>query len=155
MPISETVRALYTKTRLVETDDTLQDAAADTMMFANVPNYCYRPPSTQNAIEIAFTMGADGQACVAYLYAYRKNGDIVLVWDATLTAGKQEATSGEFYVDTIASSTDNWITAIKEVDVSAADRMSRIILDTCGYSGFFVQFTGLSSESARALYSGF
>ncbi len=155
MPISETLRAEYTKTRLVSANDTLVDAAADTMKFANLPNYCYRPPSTQNAVEIAFTMGADGQACDAFLYAARKNGDIVLVWNGTLTAGKQVATSGEYYVDTLASTTDNWITTIKEVDVGAADRMSRIVLDTCGYSYFFVQFTGISSESARAVYSGF
>ncbi len=155
MPIAETLRAEYTKTRLVSTDDTLVDAAADTMKFASLPNYCYRPPSTQNAVEIAFTMGADAQSCAAFLYAARKNGDIVLVWDGTLTAGKQEATDETFYVDTLGSTTDNWITTIKEVDVGGGDRMSRIVLDTCGYSYFFVQFTGLSSESARAIYSGF
>jgi len=156
MPISETIRTGYSGPRAaISSDDTLVDAAADTMMFANVPVYSYKPSSQQNAIEVAFSMGADGQACAAFLYAHRKNGDIVRVWDATLTAGKQEATDGTFYVDTIASSTDNWITTIKEVDVGGADRMSRIVLDTCGYYGFFVQFTGLSSESARALFSGF
>lgn len=156
MPISETIRIGYQGQRAAITvDDTLVSAAADTMMYANVPNYTYKPSSTQNAIEVAFTMGADGQACAAYLFAYRKNGDIVLVWTGTITAGTQEATDGSFYVDTLASSTDNWITTIKEVDAGAGNRMSRIVLDTCGYYGFFVQFTGLSSESARAVYSGF
>lgn len=156
MPINETTRIGYSGPRAaISSDDTLVDAAADTMMLADVPTYSYKPNSQQNAIEVAFTMGADGQACAAFLYAHRKNGDIVLVWDGTITAGTQEATDGSFYVDTLGSTTDNWITTIKEVDAAAGDRMSRIILDTCGYYGFFVQFTGLSSESARALYSGF
>lgn len=155
MPVNETLRARYETSRLVETNDTLVTAAADTMMFADVPNYSYRPPSTQNAIEVAFTMGAEAQSCGAYLFAYRKNGDIVLVWSGTITAGAQEATNGEFYVDTFGSTTDNWITTIKEVDAGGNDRMSRLVFDTCGYSGFFVQFDGISSESARALYSGF
>lgn len=156
MPINETIRIGYSRPRAaISTDDTLVDAAADTMMLADVPTYSYKPSTQQNAIEIAFSMGADGQTCAAFLYAHRKNGDIVLVWDGTLTAGKQVATDGTFYVDTLGSTTDNWITTIKEVDASGGDRMSRIVLDTCGYYGFFVQFTGLSSESARALYSGF
>ena len=155
MPISETIRSPYTKTRVVSSDDTLVSAAADTMMFADMPNYAYRPNSRQNAIEVAMAMGADGQSCVAYLFAARKNGDIVLAWTGTITAGTQEATDGKFYVDTIAASTDTWITTIKEVDGGAANRMSRLVLDTCGYSYFFVQYTGLSSESATSYFSGF
>ncbi len=155
MPISETLRIGYAKTRIVTTDDTLVSAAADTMMLEDVPSYSYKPDTRQNAIEVAFTMGADAQACAAFLFAHRKNGDIVLVWNGTITAGTQEATDGRFYVDTFATTTDNWITTIKEVDAGGNNRMSRLVLDTVGYYGFFVQFTGLSSESARALFSGF
>ena len=156
MPITETARLGYSKPRAaITSDDTLVSAAADTMKYANVPAYSYKPSTQQNAIEVAFTMGADGQSCAAYLFAYKKNGDIVLVWDGTITAGTQEATDETFYVDTLGTTTDNWITTIKEVDAAGSNRMSRIILDTAGYYGFFVQFTGLSSESARAIFSGF
>jgi hypothetical protein len=156
MPANETVRKPWAYPRAIEdTDDTLVTAAADTQMFADIIDDPFRPDSTINAIEIAFTMKADGEACAAFLFAARENGDIVQVWDGTLTAGKQEATSGRFYVDTLGSTTDNWITTIKEVDVGGADQMSRIILDTCGYKYFFCQFTGLSSEDVQAMYSGF
>jgi len=156
MPIRETIRFGYSRPRAaISSDDTLVSAAADTMMLDDVPTYSYKPNQSQNAIEIAFTMGADGQSCAAVLFAARANGDIVQVWNGTITAGTQEATDGSFYVDTLGSTTDNWITTIKEVDAAGGNRMSRIILDTCGYTDFFVQFTGLSSESASAIYSGF
>lgn len=154
--LNETIRAPWSMPRAaVSSNDTLVDAAADTMMFEDIIAGSYKPPVTQNAIEIAFAMGADAQACAAFVYAARENGDIVLVWDGTLTAGKQEATDGLFWVDTFGSTTDNWITTIKEVDTGGADRMSRLVFDTCGYRYFFVQFTGLSSESVKTYYSGF
>lgn len=154
--LSETIRAGWSKPRTaVSSNDTLVDAAADTMMFEDIIAGAYKPALSQNAIEIAFTMGADGQACAAFVYAARENGDIVLVWDGTLTAGKQEATDGSFYVDTLGSTSDNWITTIKEVDGGGDDRMSRIVFDTVGYKYFFTQFTGISSESVTAIYSGF
>lgn len=156
MPISETIRLGYSTPRpAISSDDTLVSASATTMKAANVPDYAYKPDTQQNAIEIAFTMGADGQACAATVFAARKNGDIVQVWTGTITAGTQVATDGSFYVDTFATTTDTWATTIKEVDSGAANRMSRIVFDTVGYTYFFVQFTGLSSESARAIYSGF
>ncbi len=154
--INETVRNVWqTRRAIVSTDDTLVSAAVDTMMFEDIIDNAFRPDSSMNAIEISFSMGADGQACAGFVYAARLNGDIVLVWNGTLTAGKQEATSGRFYVDTLGTTTDNWITTIKEVDIAGADRMSRIVFDSCGYAFFFTQFTGLSSESAQAHYSGF
>jgi hypothetical protein len=154
--LNETIRSGYTVPRgAISTDDTLVTAAADTMMFADIPDGSYKPPMTQNAVEVAFSMGADAQSCVAYLFAARKTGDIVLVWTGTITAGAQEATDGLFYVDTLAGSTDTWITTIKEVDGGGNDRMARIVLDTCGYHTFFTQFTGLSSESVKTHFSGF
>lgn len=154
--LNETIRAGWSAPRAaISSDDTLVSAAADTMMFEDIIDNSYKPPLTHNAIEIAFSMGANAQACIAYVFAARRNGDIVLVWTGTLTAGTQEATDGDFYVDTFAGTTDNWITTIKEVDGGGNNRMSRIIFDSCGYRDFFTQFTGLSSETARAHYSGF
>lgn len=156
MAINETIRVGWSKPRaVISSDDTLLTASATTMKTANIPADSYKPESSQNAIEIAFLMDADGKACVVFLFAAKENGDVVLVWTATLTAGKQVATGGKFWVDTMAASTDTWITTIKEVDVGANDRMSRIVLDTCGYKHFFCQFTGLSSETVQAYYSGF
>ena len=156
MAIGETIRSAYSTQRAaISTDDTLVSAAADTMMLEDIPAHSFKPSSTQNAIEVAFSMGANAQACVAYLFAARDNGDIVLVWTGTLTAGTQEASDGSFWVDTLASTTDNWITTIKEVDAAGSNRQSRIVLDTVGYRYFFTQFTGLSSESVRSFFSGF
>lgn len=156
MPITQTVRRGWDTPRAaITTDDTLVSAAADTMMFDDIPSYAFRPPSALNALEVAFTMGANAQACAATLFAARENGDIVQVWTGTITAGTQESTDSRYYVDTIGSSTDNWITTIKEVDTGGNNRMSRIVLDTCGYMYFFCQFTGLASESVKAHYSGF
>ncbi len=156
MPIGETIRRGWNIPRgTISTDDTLVSAAADTMMLEDIPGDAYKPDPAINALEVAFSMDADGKACVAYLFAARANGDIVLVWTGTLTAGTQEATDGSFYVDTFASTTDNWITTIKEVDVSGSNRMARIVLDTAGYKYFFTQFTGLSSETVKPYFSGF
>ena len=153
---SETIRRNYTTPRAaIATDDTLVSAAIGTMKFANIPSYAFRPDSAMNAVEVAFTMDADGKACAATLFAARDNADIVQVWTGTLTAGTQQATDGGVWVDTFATTTDTWITVIKETDASGNNRMSRIVLDTAGYKYFFVQFTGLSSETVRAFYSGF
>ena len=115
------------------------------MKYANIPDYAYLPTVAKNAVEVAFTMDANASACVAYLYAARKNGDIVLVWTGTLTAGTQQATDGGVWVDTFAGTTDNWITTIKELDGGGNNRQSRLVFDTCGYRYFFVQSFGYAS----------
>lgn len=158
MPINETIRSPYTRTRWVGTDDTLVSASATTMKWANVPDYAYKPSPQQNAVEIVFKMGVNAESCLAYVFAVRKNGDIVRVWDGTITCGTMEATDEVehgHYVDTFASTTDHWITTIKEVDASGGNRMSRLVFDSCGYYGFFVQYTGLSTETVTAMFSGF
>ena len=156
MPFTETVRSGWSKPRaIVSSDDTLVSAGVGTMKFANVPSYSYKPATSQNALEIAFTMDADASSCIAYVFGAKKNGDIALVWFGTITGGTQQATAGGVWADTVASSTDNWITTIKEVDGGGDNRMFRIVFDTVGYYEFFTQFTGLSSETVQAHYSGF
>ena len=140
---------------VVSTDNTLVSDANTTMKYANVPATAYSPAVGQNIVEISWSMGADAQSCVVHVFAARKNGDIAKVYTATLTAGKQTSTDSRKYVDTIASGTDTWITSCVLVDVAGADRMSRLLFDTCGYTSFFCQYTGLSSESVKAYYSGF
>lgn len=155
MPVTETIRAPWSKPQpIVSSDDTLP--AATTSKFANIPSNAYKPTSTQNALEVCFTLGADAQNCVAYLYAARKNGDICLAWTGTITAGTQVSTDGRYYADTVASSTtDLWYPNIREIDGGGNNRVFRIRLDTCGYMYFYCLFTGLSSESVRPYYSGF
>lgn len=135
-------------------DDTLVTADPNGMKYADIGD-TYSPSSKQNGIEIAWVMDANDSSCVAYLFAIRKNGDIALVWTATLTAGAQQSTSNEYYVDTISSITDNWITPVGKVDYGGNNRMARIMLDTCGYDKFFFQYTGLSSETVQAYISGY
>ena len=152
----ETNRSEWSVPRLaISSDHTLVSAAVGTMKFANIPTYAYKPSRTQNAIEIAFAMNADAAACVAHVYAARENGDIAEIWTGTLTAGNVENTDDDYWVDTFASTTDTWITTIKELDAAGNNGMSRIIFDSCGYRYFFVQFTGLAAETVRAFYSGF
>jgi len=136
----------------VSTDDTAHGATTST--YDDIPETAYKPTTGQNHVEITWTMRVDAQSCVVYVYAARPHGDIVLVWTATLTAGKQASTDSRYYVDTIASSTDNWLTPVKECDGSGADRMARIAFDTNGYAFFWCLYTGLSSESIKAYYSG-
>lgn len=139
-----------------DTDDTLVSAGATTMKFANIPTQRYEPNSRHNGIQIEWTMGADAQNCVAYVFAAKNQGDIVLAWNATLTAGTQASTKGAgFYVDTAASITDNWGSGVVEIDGDGNNRVFRITLDTEGHRYFFVQYTGLSSESIQAQYSGY
>lgn len=154
--VLDTQRDGWSKPRgAITTDDTLVSASYSTMKFANIPTHAYQPATRQNIIEVAWVMDANDSSCVAYLYAAKYAGDIVLVWSGTITAGAQVSTSGGYYVDTIASSTKNWATTITECDASGSNRMTRLLFDTCGYKYFFFQYTGLSSESVQAYFSGF
>lgn len=154
--ILETERIGWNKPRaVIDTDDTLVTADPNGMKFADIPAYAYQPNSKHNGIEICWVMNANGSSCAATLFAARSNGDIAQVWTGTITAGTQESTSDEYYVDTIASTTETWITDIVEIDGGGNNRMSRIMLDTCGYRYFFLQYTGLSSETVRAYISGY
>ncbi len=143
---------------IVDTDDTIlsADAQNDAMVLANIPSSAYKPAEGQNCVEVAWSMTADGDSCVVYIFAARKNGDIVLVWQGTLTAGTQVATDSRRWVDTITTTTDNWITTVKLVDEGGANRMSRVVFDTCGYTSFFCQYTGLTgAETVKAYWSGY
>lgn len=152
----ETIRKGWeSKRAAISSDDTLLTAAVGTMKNANIPDYAFNVPAIYNAIEVAWEMDADASNAVVYLFAAKEDGDIVLVWTGTLTAGKQVATGGGTWVDTVAGSTDNWITTVEEIDGGGADRMFRIALDTCGYKKFFCQYTGLSSETIKDWFTGF
>jgi hypothetical protein len=154
--ILETERFGWNKPRVaINTDDTLVTADANGMKFADIPTYSYQPNIKSNAIEVCWVMDDNGSSCVATLFAAREKGDIVKVWTGTITAGTQQSTSNEYYVDTIASTTETWLTDIIEVDGGGNNRMARIMLDTCGYKYFFFQYTGLSSETVRAYISGY
>lgn len=155
MSVTETSRERWTKRPVVSADDTLLTAAIDTMKHANIPADSYKPNPLQNAVEIAFEMDADGSSVVAYLFAARMGGDPVLVWTGTITGGTVESTGGGVWADTFATTTDNWITVIKELDASGNNRQARLIMDSCGYYEFFCQYTGISGETVRDHYSGF
>jgi hypothetical protein len=139
----------------VTSSDSSPTYSATTLKNANIPSHAKTPNKNHNAVEINFAGGANGQSATVYVWAARKSGDIVLVWTATVTAGPQVATDGSYYVDTIASSTDNWITTVAEVDGGGDNRMARIVFDTCGYNQFWVTWDGVSSETFYANISGY
>lgn len=150
----ETLRDGFKSLRAaVAADDTAHTVT--TSKYADVPSYAKQLDPAKNAIEVAFTGGADAQSCVAYVYLCRHESDVVLAWYGTITAGKQVSTAGTYYVDTIVTTLDNWIATITLVDEGGADRISRLMFDTCGYDKVWVMFTGLSSESFTALYAGY
>lgn len=158
MPANETIRQGWSEPRdYIDTDDTLVSASATTMKQANIPAYSYKPNSKQNAIEIAFLMGVNAEVCAAFVFAAKPDGDIVRVWTGNITCGTMEDTDHTgHYVDTFDTTVDSWITTIKEVDGGGGNRMARLVFDTCGYSDFFVQFTGLGGvETAKVIYTGF
>jgi hypothetical protein len=101
-------------------------------------------------------LGVNAEACDAFIFAARENGDICRVWNGTITAGTMESQDDKdahhgHYVDTFATTTDSWITTIKETDAGGGNRMARIVFDTCGYMYFFIQFTGLTGgEEVKA-----
>ena len=128
---------------------------ATTYKNVNIPTHAYHPRADQKTIEVAWSMAADAQSCVVYLYAARRGGDVVLAYTTTLTAGKQVSTGSRYYIDTIAAGTETWNTDIVIIDGGGNDRMSRITLDTCGYDSFFCLYTGLSSENVEAYFSGY
>lgn len=158
--VLETNRFVWNAGTAVSTDDTLLSASATTMQYADIPTTnVFKADEKINAIEVSWTMGAGGQACVCWIFAARANGDIVPVWTGTLecTAANLEyvSTGSLYYVDSITATTSYWPTSIAEVCTSGADYTSRIFLDTCGYKYFIFQYTGLSSESVKQYVSGY
>lgn len=158
--VLETNRFVWNAGTAVSTDDTLLSVSATTMQYADIPTTnVFRADEKINAIEVSWTMGAAGQACVCWIFAARTNGDIVPVWTGTLecTSANLEyvATDLRYYVDSISGTTSYWPTTIAEVNTGGADFTSRILLDTCGYKFFIFQYTGLSSESVKQYVSGY
>ena len=157
MPISEYVREKWNQPR-----DSIAAAGVDTALavtgrkFANIPAYAYQPRNNQKMLEISWTMQADAAGCAVFVYAARNGGDITLAYTTDLVAGKQLATNGGYYVDTIAAGTETWNTDIVIINGGNGDEMGRITLDTCGYRYFFCLFTGITgSETIQAHYSGY
>jgi len=138
------------------------DAAhgATTSKNADIPATAIKRCREWNALEIAFTGHADGDTCGFALYAARRDGDIAVVFSGDITIGKQAATDGGYWADTIVEDAvaSKWITTVTLVDAAAGDGMSRIVFDTCGYDKFWVQFVAAEitgDEHYTAYYSGY
>jgi len=138
------------------------DAAhgATTSKNADIPATAVKRCREWNALEIAFTGHADGDTCGFALYAARRDGDIAVVFSGDITIGKQAATDGGYWADTIVEDAvaSKWITTVTLVDAAGGDGMSRIVFDACGYDKFWVQFVAAEitgDEHYTAYYSGY
>lgn len=134
-------------------------SAADTLLttttskHANIPSHAYRIPAGMNFLELRFLASADGITATAYVYAARKDDDVVLVCSIALTAGGQVATDGRFYVDTM-TITELWLKDLESADVSGGNRISRIAFDALGYQDAFVLFNPIASGTWGAEITG-
>ena len=147
MPILNTIRAGITKKAIIDTDVTLMTAGpATTMLNATiVAKDYYSPSNKQNGIEVAWTMQAATEECYCEILAARANGDVVLVWTGTLSAGAQVATdatlaatgtltsdSAELHLaetmmglNSVVYSTYNWSGTMDEVQIDARASVQR------------------------------
>lgn len=147
--------ALKAATTANDTDHTLTGAC--TIPSTNGTDVYYIQPD-KNVIEIIFTGGADGQSCGAKVYLTRHGSSVpILAWTGTITVGTQYwASATNLCVDTFASTTKTWNTAISEVDAGGNNRCARLLMDVCGYDRVWVKFyTGISSETFYAYISGY
>jgi len=141
------------RTGVGSSDTILHSESPPTMKNANIPTHAYMIPKGMNAVELRFLADADGRVADAYVYATKKDDDIVLVCKVASVAGKQQATDGRYYIDTM-TITDYWMKDIESADISAGDRVSRIAFDLLGYDKAFVLFD-ITSGTWGAEITGF
>ena len=123
----------------VSSSDNPVPLGVGTSKAANIPSHHLKVAAGMNIIELRLLADADGRSCTAYVYAARKDDDPCLVCSIATTAGKQVATDGRYYADTLVV-TNAWFEGkeIKTADASASDRMARIAFDMLGYDKLFV-----------------
>lgn len=123
----------------VDSSDSPVPLGVGTSKIANIPDHAKMVALGMNVTELRFLASADGASCTAYVYAVRKDDDPCLVCSIAITAGKQVATDGQYYADTLAI-TDYWFEGkeIKKADADGADRMARVAFDFLGYDKLFV-----------------
>lgn len=142
------------RTGISVSDTILHTESPPTMKNANIPSsHAYSVSKGMNAIEIRLLADADGRVADAYVYATKKDDDIVLVCKVASVSGKQEATDGRYYIDTM-TITEYWLKDIESADIAAGDRVSRIAFDLLGYDKVFVLFD-ITSGTWGAQITGF
>jgi len=107
----------------------------------------------KNNLEIAVISSAAAQTATYEIWASRVDGDMVLIYTASVTTGNQTATDGGFYVDE-ATTTWNLSDGYQALDVGGNDRMSRWRFDNFGYENIIVYFTTISAGSWKVIVSG-
>lgn len=139
----------------VASSDSIVPLGVTTSKIANIPSHAMKVALGMNVTELRFLADADGRSCTAYVYAARKDDDPCLVCSIGVTAGKQVATDGRYYADTL-TVTNSWFEGkeIKTADAGANDRMARIAFDFLGYDKIFVLFD-ISSGTWGVDFTGF
>ena len=123
----------------VSASDSPVPLGAGTSKLANIPSHAIKVALGMNVVELRLLASADGASCTAYVYAARKDDDPCLACSIAVTAGKQVATDGRYYADTMVV-TNAWFEGkeIKTADASGADRQARCAFDFLGYDKLFV-----------------
>lgn len=129
----------------------------DEKKATNIPSDAYKVPELIGNLELRISASGDsidGKTGTVRVYGARIDDDIAHVGSVALTVGKQIATSGKSYVDTMVL-TDRWITEVKVADGDGNDGMSRIIFDVSGYDVVFVRIQFGDTIAWRVEVSGF
>lgn len=123
----------------VASSDSPVPLGVGTSKLANIPVHAMKVADGMNVVEMRLLADADGRSCTAYIYAARKDDDPCLVCSIGVTAGKQVATDGRYYADTL-TVTNKWFEGkeVKTADANASDRMGRLAFDFLGYDKLFV-----------------
>ncbi len=139
----------------VAASDALVPLGVTTSKIANIPSFADTIAMGMNIIELRLLADADGRSCTAYVYAVRKDDDPCLVCSIATTAGKQVATDGRYYADTLAV-TNAWFEGkeIKTADAGGNDRMGRVAFDFLGYDKLFI-LLDISSGTWGVDFTGF
>ena len=139
----------------VASSDSIVPLGVTTSKEANIPSHAKNVALGMNIVELRFLADADGRSCTAYVYAARINDDPCLVCSIATTAGKQVASDGRYYADSL-QVTNAWFEGkeIKTADAGGADRMGRVAFDFLGYDKLFILFD-ISSGTWGVDFTGF
>ena len=141
----------------------------DVALAAATKSWSLRPtaktvvlPVGANGIVLAFmaTHGSDpDDNSFAYkVFVYFEHGGAEMVCTGTATVGKQQVLSIPYtsdadaaslakYVDTLASTTDYWLSGVDYADNAGADGMSKLAFDGQGCCELFVELVDVETNS--------
>jgi len=141
----------WTNIRTIDSNDTVPDVATDPNVFkwANMPSHKRNFAEYLNApkFRVRFSDG-DGTTAKIYIFTCAEGDDAEPFAFVFATAGKQAATLGGTYADTLSAiATDRWYKTVGLIDAGGNNGMSKIIGDGCGGKYWIVYVDEISSGS--------